>query len=241
MTSEPAAVLYAWSPAARFGRVVPKSRIYTHTRVTAKLRERFVNQVQRITWAFKLAEVSIGLPGTKSVPEIDVISVETKHGALDDDVLVAVARAVPQSLVFEVVDAAGGDERRRTAVVTTSRESGSTTRRVHSGAWCTADHVRSRLPQAIDLTGLYAGLVAPLLPVAYNPGEPLTVTVERAERADALCRQIERAEKCLTREVQFNRKVELRQSIRDLQRELDALTAPVATQTDDRRKVSWTS
>ena len=47
--------LYAWPKQAAFGRVVPKSKIYEHASVSAALKERFVQQVEQINWAYKLA------------------------------------------------------------------------------------------------------------------------------------------------------------------------------------------
>ena len=70
--------LYRWPEAARFGRVVPKSKFYEQGTVPAAVREKFVSEVQRITWAYKLAENTINLPGTSAVPEIQVFQIDAK-------------------------------------------------------------------------------------------------------------------------------------------------------------------
>ena len=46
----------------------------------AAVREKFVAEVQRITWAYKLAENTINLPGTSAVPEIQVFQIDAKGG-----------------------------------------------------------------------------------------------------------------------------------------------------------------
>ncbi len=89
------APLFRWPAAAKFGRVVPKTKFYEHTTIAVTLREKFVAEVQRITWAYKLADDTIHLRGDDSVPEILVFTVEVKDDDVSDDVLTAIDRAVP--------------------------------------------------------------------------------------------------------------------------------------------------
>ncbi|MCP4183543.1 MAG: DUF4391 domain-containing protein, partial [Hyphomicrobiales bacterium] len=53
--------------AAKFGRVLPKKKIYQHARASSKLQQIFVNQLDRIVWRYKLAPETINLDATKSV------------------------------------------------------------------------------------------------------------------------------------------------------------------------------
>ena len=52
---------YHWPDAARFGKTIPKAKFYEHGSVPASVRARFVAEVDRITWAYKLAESTINL------------------------------------------------------------------------------------------------------------------------------------------------------------------------------------
>jgi hypothetical protein len=54
--------LFNFPPQAQVGRVLPKSKIYEHGRISTALRERFVKQVEQITWQYKLAPETINLP-----------------------------------------------------------------------------------------------------------------------------------------------------------------------------------
>lgn len=71
-------ILYQWPTGARFGARIPKERFYERTASTAALREKFVAEVSRISWAYKLAAETINLPGSPEVPEIEVIQVDAK-------------------------------------------------------------------------------------------------------------------------------------------------------------------
>ena len=61
-------ILYRWPEAAKFGRRVPKEKFYEHGTVTTAVREKFITEVQRITWAYKLAESTINLPASPAAP-----------------------------------------------------------------------------------------------------------------------------------------------------------------------------
>ena len=96
------AALYEWPAAAWFGRVVPKSKFYEHGLVSTRLREQFVVDVARITWAFKLADETIHLRGTSAVPEIQVFTVELKHDDVRAGVLAAIDKSIPFPIIFEI-------------------------------------------------------------------------------------------------------------------------------------------
>ena len=41
---------------------MPKEKFYEHGNVNTAVREKFISDVQRITWSYKLADASINLP-----------------------------------------------------------------------------------------------------------------------------------------------------------------------------------
>jgi hypothetical protein len=234
-----APILYRWPPAARFGRVVPKTKFYEHGRVSAAGRERFVAEVQRITWAYKLADTTIHLHGSDEVPEIEVFEIDAKGKAVSDAVLALIDKAVPLPIMFELNRKSGDGH--ETRMVAAYKRLGGPKARIggYFGAgWQAGDSLRVPLPPALDLPGLYAGLLAPLLPVVPLPGEPLAQTTERVDQAAKLERQIAALEKRLRVELQLNRKVELRRQLQNQTGQLAALIDPESSTTED---VLWTS
>ena len=71
------ALLYRWPQAAKFGRAVPKTKFYEHATIGLAIKDKFVSDVRRITWAYKLAESTINLPGSAAV-----LGLSAKAGAL---------------------------------------------------------------------------------------------------------------------------------------------------------------
>jgi hypothetical protein len=94
--------LFDFPPQAKVGRVLPKAKIYQHGRVSAALRERFVRQIEQITWQYKLAPETINLPARSGVAEIEIFDIVLKTDALDEDVLRAIDRAIPLPIVFQL-------------------------------------------------------------------------------------------------------------------------------------------
>lgn len=213
-------VLYRWPSSAAFGRTVPKTKFYAHGNIRAALREKFVDDVQKITWAYKLADATIRLKGSTAVPEIQVFSIETKGGDVGDDVLAAIDRSVHFPILFEVTR---GDAIRMAAA---QKSLGGATPKVgayYSTDWLPTDTPRAPLPAAIDLPTLYEALLASLLPVAARRGETVSEVTARMERAKKLEREIAALERKLRTEPQLNRKVELRRELKDRQAALAAL------------------
>lgn len=222
-----AAVLYQWPAAAKFGRVVPKSKFYEHGAVTATVRKKFVGDVQRITWAYKLAENTVHLSGDTAVPEIQIFAIEAKNDDVSDDVLTAIDKAVPFPVIFEITITDTSQERVR--MVAAHKRLDGTRLRLStyvSTDWLPADAPRKPLPAALDLPSLYGGLLTPMLPVAARPGEPLSGAVARVDQARRLRREIASLERQVQAEPQFNLRVALHRRVRDRETTLASLTGP---------------
>lgn len=213
-------VLFRWPEAARFNRVVAKNRFYDQGTVSTPAREKFVGHVERITWAYKLAEETINLPGSDDVPEIQVLVIHAKGADVDDAVLTAIDKAIMQPVIFEIV----GSQGIRTTATPKQVASGSPKLGAYySTGWIPADATRDPLPTAINLAGLYGALLEPLTPVAVQPGEAVSAVAARVEAVRRLERELASLERKLRTERQLNRKIELRRTLKTKQAELSAL------------------
>ncbi|RRJ86212.1 DUF4391 domain-containing protein [Gulosibacter macacae] len=214
-------VLYRWPANAAFGRSVPKTKFYEHGNVRTALREKLVDDIQRITWAYKLADDTIRLRGTTTVPEIQVFTVETKGADVSDEVLAAIDKTVHFPIVFEI--ASTGRVRMAAAQKTLD---GKTPRiaTYFTTDWQPADAPRQPLPTALDLASLYEALLGPLLPVTTRVGETVSEATDRLGRARKLQREIAALEKKLRTEPQLNRKIELRRQLKEREDALVELT-----------------
>lgn len=217
--------LFDFPPQAKVGRVLPKNKIYQHVRVGSTLRERFVRQVEQITWQYKLAPETINLPARAGIEEIEIFDVALKTDALDEDILRAIDRAIPLPIIFRLQHG----QRTRMAAAYKRPSAAEAGKWVidgyFAGEWQPAAAERRALPMALDLHSLYEQLLRSLLPQAARPGESLPEQVERLTRLRSRQHEYEKLETRLHREKQFNRKVALNAQLRDLKTEIDQLSA----------------
>jgi len=228
-------LLYRWPSNAKFDRVVPKVKFYEHAHVATAVRSRFVDEVEGISWAYKLAESTIHLKGTTSVPEVQIFKIHAKAENVSDIVLTAIDKAVITPIIFEVTRENGASQQTRMVAAPKQRTTGAAKLGAYlTTSWQDAGTQRSPLPTAIDLPTLYTALLEPLLPMAARPGEDLVDVASRLQAVRQLEREIGALERRIRNEPQLNRKVELHRTLRTKQASLAALTretssAPTAT------------
>jgi len=160
-------VLYVWPPAGTFGRDVPKTKFYEQGNVRFALREMFVEGVQRITWAYKLADGTVRLRGAKAVPEIQVFTVEAKGADVSDDVLTAIDKTVHFPIIFEVT---GGDRMRTVAAQKTLGGKNPTVGPYFSTGWLRADANRRPCRPRSTCRGSTRRFLAPCCRLTRAPG-----------------------------------------------------------------------
>jgi hypothetical protein len=219
--------LIQWPETAKVDRVIPKERLYAEASAAAALKQRFVDEVKRVRWAYKLGEESVRLAPGETVTEIQVLVVDLKGTSLDNSVLASIDNVIPSQIIFELRREDGlWTEQAMTAAY--KRAGGKTkgTGYFRTG-WIGSDQPRSPLPAALDMDGLYSQLLGRLLPHPIRPVEDLSDALDRMGRIRGLTREIAALEKKLRTEPQLNRKIELRRQIKEGIAVLTELTDPV--------------
>ena len=220
--------LFAWPRAAAFGRVIPKNKIYENAAVSKAIKERFVQQVEQITWAYKLAPETVNLPANPAVKEIQVFRITLKGTELDREMLKTIDRAIPFPLIFELVQngwvkVAAAYKRGAQNPKSKADSSLSVADNYFATGWLPGNTLRQALPVALDMNGLYEQLLHQLTPMSSRPQEPLADIVQRLEQLQAKQREIDKITSRLKREKQFNRKIEINAELRRAKAELKRL------------------
>jgi len=219
--------LFAYPKQAEFGRVLPKNKIYEHSGANTRLKDLFVEQVEQIVWRYKLAPETINLAAKPGVPEIQVFAIQLKTPELHRDVLRCIDGAVQFPIIFELTQGQGVEARTQVVAAYKRPSEADAASWVCSdyfeSGWMPATSERAPLPLALDLGGLYEQLLQTLIPLNPRPQEPLAARVSRAAQVAAKQREIDKARARLGKEKQFNRKVEINTTLRQLQNELQGL------------------
>lgn len=215
-------LLYRWPEAGKLSRQVPKKKFYEQGTVNTAVREKFVSDIQRITWAYKLAEATINLPGTAVVPEVQVFTIDAKNRDVGEPILNAIDKAIPFPIIFEIVHQSAGRSEVRMAAAHKQLEAGAQNLSgYYSTGWQSIDTMRQPLPTAITLPALYTAILQPLTPLTVRPGEEMSEMAARLATVRKLEREIAALERKLRTEPQLNRKVELRRTLKTKQHELE--------------------
>lgn len=215
---------FEYPKSAAFGRVLPKNKIYEHGNASSRLKQLFVDQVDQITWKFKLAPETINLAAAKPVSEIQVFGIALRTSELDEDVLRTIDKSIPFPLIFELAHA--GKRKAIAAFKRPSEADGAkwVVSEYFWSEWEPEDNPRKPLPTALNLGGLYDKLLSALLPPAAQDGEPLEARVRRVEALRGKEREIKRIKARLNREKQFNKLVAINAELRAAMNELNELT-----------------
>ncbi|WFE69500.1 DUF4391 domain-containing protein [Thiomicrospira sp. R3] len=209
---------------ATFGRNLPKNKIYEHSGANTRLKDLFVEQVERIVWQYKLAPETINLPAKPGVPEVQVFAIQLKTPELDLDVLRCIDGAVQFPILFEL----SFDGQTQVVAAYKRPNEADTSRWVLSDyfatAWLPSNTERAPMPIALDLSSLYQQVLQRLIPLPARQKECLDDLVTRVEQVASKQREVEKMAGKLAKEKQFNRKVEINAHLRQLKTELEQLT-----------------
>ena len=216
-------VLIEYPAKAAFGRILPKEKIYAHARPGKTIREKFVGQISKIVWQYKLSPETVNLAARKGVPEIEIFDLHLKTGQLDEAVLLCIDKAIPFPLFFRLMY-----EAQTKTVAAFKRPSDADSSKwvvegYFSSGWIPASTERTPMPVALDLGKLYEQLLRQLMPLPPRTGESLKAHVERLNHVRSKQQEAVKMESRLNKEKQFNKKVELNTQLRQLKTELDAL------------------
>ena len=213
-------MLFAYPKSARYGRVIPKSKIYKNAVAKTTLKARFVSEVEQVVWAYKLAPETINLTATKDVEEIQIFTVRLHSNQVSKDVLWAMDRPIPYPLIFELAHR----DKRQTVVAFKRPSEANKTKSVVSeyfcSDWVSASSERLPLPPALDLATLYSKLLTALMPFAPKVGENIQAYVKRVEAIRVKELEVAKLKDQLVKEKQFNQRVEINKALRRAKQEL---------------------
>ena len=79
---------------------LPKKIFYEKIAISPSVKEEFTNQVDRITWLYKISPDTIGISKTKNVEEIEVFKLDLKEKLIPKNVIKVITKGVPYKILF---------------------------------------------------------------------------------------------------------------------------------------------
>ena len=221
--------LYKFPQQAKVDRLIPKNKFYEQGKANTKIEQLFVDQVENIRWAYKLASSTIHLQDQEDLKEIQIFRVKSRVEDLDVSILSFIDKLILTPIIFEVV------YQDKVKVVATYKRLNQADKtkavigQYYASEWL-EDHDRIELPLYLKLADLYEHFIAQILPITSsedsgNDDELVSIELklQRAQQLESLQKQLDKLKSKLRTEKQFNRKVELNNQIRLLGAQLDKL------------------
>jgi len=210
-------------------RLIPKNKFYEQGKANTKIEQLFVNQVENIRWAYKLASSTIHLQDQEDLKEIQIFRVKSRVEDLDVSILSFIDKLILTPIIFEVV------YQDKVKVVATYKRLNQADKtkavigQYYASGWL-EDVDRVELPLYLKLADLYEHFIAQILPITSsedsgNDDELVSIELklQRAQQLESLQKQLDKLKSKLRTEKQFNRKVEFNKHIHALESDLNKL------------------
>lgn len=81
-------------------KMVAKNKFYEKANISTNLKECFVNDIEKIIWANKLAPSTLNISGSDNVKELEVFHIKLKTGKFNQKILEAIDKAIPYYILF---------------------------------------------------------------------------------------------------------------------------------------------
>ncbi|MBP6657464.1 DUF4391 domain-containing protein [Acinetobacter sp. ULE_I001] len=221
--------LYKFPQQAKVDRLIPKNKFYEQGKANTKIEQLFVNQVENIRWAYKLASSTIHLQDQEDLKEIQIFRVKSRVEDLDVSILSFIDKLILTPIIFEVV------YQDKVKVVATYKRLNQADKtkavigQYYASGWL-EDVDRVELPLYLKLADLYEHFIAQILPITSsedsgNDDELVSIELklQRAQQLESLQKQLDKLKSKLRTEKQFNRKVEFNKHIHALESDLNKL------------------
>ena len=223
--------LYKFPPQAKVDRLIPKNKFYEQGKANTKIEQLFVNQVENIRWAYKLASSTIHLQDQEDLKEIQIFRVKSRVEDLDVSILSFIDKLILTPIIFEVV------YQDKVKVVATYKRLNQADKtkavigQYYASEWL-EDHDRVELPIYLKLADLYEHFIAQILPITSSEDSgdddksvSIQLKLQKAQQLESLQKQLDKLKSKLRTEKQFNRKVEFNKHIHALESDLKKLVS----------------
>ena len=220
-------MLFDYPTKARFGRKIPKSKLYENASVNTKLKDKFVNQIEKIVWQYKLAPDTLNLDATNKVPEIQIFDIFLKTKEVDQALLEVIDKAIPLPIIFQIHK---GNKVKIKAAYKRPSESANNKWVIESyfeSEWLDKYSTKQPMPQALDLGKLYEQILKSLMPVeviSSKTSQTLDQQVDKINKINSLKKEMDKLDSKYKKEKQRNRQFEINKQIKLKQKELNHLT-----------------
>ena len=185
---------------------IPKKVFYEKVGVSSKVKDEFVNVVDRITWLYKLSEDIIGITKTEEIEEIQIFQIDVKEKRIPLSVIKTITKGVQYKILFII-------KFQNEYCYAIKVED------IYNSEW--NDNIDFDF-NAINLKILYENIVKKIIKEDINEKVFSKIIEDNTYKLE-LEKKINKLQQKIKLEKQFNRKVELNKQLNNLLTEMEDL------------------
>ena len=202
-----------------FNKRIPKTKFYEHIELGRKIKDSFVQDIDSIIWANKIAPSTVNIAAGEKVTEIQVFRIILKQSDFNKDVLKTIDEQIPYHILFIICY-----RDKEQAWIGYKEQSGSESRafkvdNYYHTAWQKPENLSLTI-DGMNMDAVYENFVRQIADsntqVQWNEDLSAKENTAIIEEQKKLQKQIEKLERQLKKEAQPRKKFELYQKIKEL-------------------------
>ena len=202
-----------------FNKRIPKTKFYEHIELGRKIKDSFVQDIDLIIWANKIAPSTVNIAAGEKVTEIQVFRIILKQSDFNKDVLKTIDEQIPYHILFIICY-----RDKEQAWIGYKEQSGSESRAFkvdsyYHTAWQKPEEMELAI-EGLNMDAVYESFVkqisASTAPIQWDDDLSAKDNTAKIEERKKLQKQIEKLERQLRKETQPRKKFELYQKIKEL-------------------------
>jgi hypothetical protein len=204
-----------------FDKRIPKTKFYKHLKLDTRLEKKFVDEIESIHWMYKLSPETLPIKKGETVAEIEVFEIFLKNPSISKQVLEFIDREIPYHLVFilryDYVAKIGMAYKEPSK----NRLGKFTIDTYYQTEWQEYEELNLDI-KGVTLDKVYENFLEQVSEgsILLQSSEDIKEAVERSKKFKELEKSIQRIERKIHTEKQFNLQVELMEHLRKLKAEL---------------------
>ena len=205
-----------------FNKRIPKTKFYEHLEIGRKIKDSFVQNIDSIIWANKIAPSTVNIAAGEKVTEIQVFRIILKQSDFNKDVLKTIDEQIPYHILFVVCY-----RDKEQVWIGYKEQSGSESRAFkvdsyYHTAWQKPEELELAI-EGLNMDAVYESFVkqisASTAPIQWDDDLSAKDNTAKIEERKKLQKQIEKLERQLRKETQPRKKFEIYQKIKKLSKE----------------------
>lgn len=203
-------------------RIVPKTMFYKFMEVNPRMKVRFVNDVEKITWLYKLSANTLNVTSSDDLVEIDVFVATLKQQDCPTDLFTFIDTNMPHHIVFIL------EYDNSYMILLNYKDWADNTHtkfkitKSFASLWMDEEHLSLEI-QGQSLSRIYENFVAQVSGIGEHKAGAMAEIVDLRKRIAAMEAELQNLQKKMRKEPQYDIQVKMNKQVKAKRKELDEL------------------